>query len=172
MKKKKSLIALAIVFCIVTSFLYFLNLNSKGDTVASRECILNTAISKGNEWTIVKELEIKYYIISGAYSTDSKSTLAIFEPVGNGTYKFKTSTTRDSKEIIIGGALINGIWYDLIWFNGAKTEYAEITYTVGGQTQNTLKYNTNNMDIICHPNPEKEYSIHVTYYDSNGNRYE
>ena len=38
--------------------------------------------------------------------------------------------------------------------------------------QSTLKYNTNNMDIICHPNPEKEYSIHVTYYDSNGNRYE
>ena len=122
---------------------------------------MNTAISKGNEWTIAKELELGGYIVSGAYSTDNKSTLAIFEPTGNGDYKFSTSTNRNSDEIIVGGVAINGEWYDLIWFNGAKTEYAEITYTINGQVQDTLRYNTDDMDIISIKNPEKEYSIHV-----------
>ena len=60
----------------------------------------------------------------------------------------------------------------LIWFNGAKTEYAEITYTINGQVQDTLRYSTDDMDIISIKNPEKEYSIHVAYYDNDGNKYE
>lgn len=152
--------------------LSFFSLTPKGDTITSRESILNTAISKGNEWTIAKELELGGYIVSGAYSTDNKSTLAIFEPTGNGDYKFSTSTNRNSDEIIVGGVAINGEWYDLIWFNGAKTEYAEITYTINGQVQDTLRYNTDDMDIISIKNPEKEYSIHVAYYDNDGNKYE
>ena len=121
---------------------------------------------------VAKELELGGYIVSGAYSTDNKSTLAIFEPTGNGDYKFSTSTNRNSDEIIVGGVAINGEWYDLIWFNGAKTEYAEITYTINGQVQDTLRYNTDDMDIISIKNPEKEYSIHVAYYDNDGNKYE
>ena len=127
---------------------------------------------QGNEWTIAKELELGGYIVSGAYSADNKSTLSIFEPTGNGDYKFSTSTNRNSDEIIVGGVAINGEWYDLIWFNGAKTEYAEITYTINGQVQDTLRYSTDDMDIISIKNPEKEYSIHVVYYDNDGNKYE
>ena len=130
--KKWLLIISATVICVAAAFLYFFSLTPKGDTITSRESILNTAISKGNEWTIAKELELGGYIVSGAYSTDNKSTLAIFEPTGNGDYKFSTSTNRNSDEIIVGGVAINGEWYDLIWFNGAKTEYAEITYTING----------------------------------------
>ncbi len=172
MKKKKLMIALAVVICVATAFLYFLNSTPKGDTIESRERMLNTAISTGNEWIIAKELELEGYIISGAYSTDNKSTLAIFEPAGDGNYKFITSTNRSDEEVIVSGAVINGEWYDLIWFNGAKTEYAEITYTINGQVQDTLKHDTNDMDIIYYKNPEKEYSIHVVYYDNDGNRYE
>ena len=54
----------------------------------------------------------------------------------------------------------------------AKTEYAEITYTINGQVQDTLRYSTDDMDIISIKNPEKEYSIHVAYYDNDGNKYE
>ena len=158
--KKWLLIISATVICVAAAFLYFFSLTPKRDTITSRESILNTAISKGNEWTIAKELELGGYIVSGAYSTDNKSTLAIFEPTGNGD------------EIIVGGVAINGEWYDLIWFNGAKTEYAEITYTINGQVQDTLRYNTDDMDIISIKNPEKEYSIHVAYYDNDGNKYE
>ena len=146
MKKQLLLFIPAI---IIFALLYFWYSSPKGNTIESRESILDAAISNSEGWTIAKEIEIDGYIISAAYSADHKSTLAIFEPAGNGTYQFKTSTTRDSKEIIIGGASINGIWYDLIWFDGAKTEYAEVTYTVGGQTQNTLKYNTNNLVRCC-----------------------
>ena len=77
--KKWLLIISATVICVAAAFLYFFSLTPKGDTITSRESILNTAISKGNEWTIAKELELGGYIVSGAYSTDNKSTLAIFE---------------------------------------------------------------------------------------------
>ena len=108
--KKWLLIISATVICVAAAFLYFFSLTPKGDTITSRESILNTAISKGNEWTIAKELELGGYIVSGAYSTDNKSTLAIFEPTGNGDYKFSTSTNRNSDEIIVGGvATENGM---------------------------------------------------------------
>ncbi|HIT78949.1 MAG TPA: hypothetical protein IAC40_01550, partial [Candidatus Faecivivens stercorigallinarum] len=68
--KKKVIIILTAVLCIAAVFLYFFNSNPKGDTITSRERILNNAISKGNEWTISKELQLDGYIISGAYSTD------------------------------------------------------------------------------------------------------
>lgn len=143
-----------------------------GNSIQSRERLLNTTISKGNEWTIAKELELDGYIISAAHSADNKSALAIFEPTANDKYKLLTSTNREKDEIVIDGAIINGNWYDLIWFNGAQTEYAEITYTIDGQSQDTMRYNTTDMDIIFCKNLEKEYSINISYYDSNGNKYE
>ncbi len=172
MKKKNLLFALVVVLCIAFAFIYFISAKPKGDTIESRESILNTSIDKGKDWTIVKEIEIDGHIISAAYSSDNKSTLAVFKPTRNDRYELSTSTNRNNEEIIIGGAIINGAWYDLFWFNGAKTEYAEITYTVNGQEKDKLKYNTENMDIICYKNPEKEYSVHVVYCDSEGNKYE
>ena len=71
--KKWLLIISATVICVAAAFLYFFSLTPKGDTITSRESILNTAISKGNEWTIAKELELGGYIVSGAYSTDTVS---------------------------------------------------------------------------------------------------
>ncbi len=67
---------------------------------------------------------------------------------------------------------VNGDWYDLIWFNGAETEYAEITYTINGKENKVLRYDTTDMDIIYNKNPEKEYSMKIYYYDSEGNWYE
>ena len=60
----------------------------------------------------------------------------------------------------------------MIWFNGVQTEYAEIIYSVNGETKEPLKYDTSDMDIICIQNSEKDYSINVTYYDKDGNKYE
>ena len=102
----------------------------------------------------------------------NKSTLAIFEPTGNGDYKFSTSTNRNSDEIIVGGVAINGEWYDLIWFNGAKTEYAEITYTYGGKKQEPIIHNSKGMEIFINPAPSNDYTLDVIYYDSAGNKYE
>lgn len=174
MKKRVEIVLLA-VLCLAglaAVSLYFWHSVPKGGTQESRERILNDAISKGSGWTIAKELELDGYIISGACSADHKSTLAVFEPVGNGACRFSTSTNRNGEEIIVGGAVINGAWYDLIWFAGAETEYAEITYTINGRQKDTLRYDTSSMEIIAIQNQEKEYTIHVAYYDKDGNVYE
>ena len=144
----------------------------KGNTIESREVLLDNAISGGNDWTIAKEKEIDDYIISCAYSTDGKSTIAVFEPGSNGKYSFSTSTNWDSEDIIVGGAIINGEWYVLVWFNGVQTEYAEVIYTINGVKKEALKYDTANMDLVCIKNLEKDYSMEVYYYYSEGNRYE
>ena len=172
MKKKLGLYVLILFVCLVGIFIYYCNSSPKGNTIESREALLNDAISGESVWTIAKETEIDDYIISCAYSTNGKSTIAVFEPVSNGKYKFSTSTNRDSEEIIVGGAIINEEWYDLVWFNGAQTEYAEVIYTVNGVRKEALKYDTANMDLICIKNPEKDYSMEVCYYDSEGKRYE
>ena len=90
--------------------------------------MLNAAISKGRDWTILKELELEDCVVSAAYSADRKCTLAVFEPQGEGAYRLRTTTTRDADQIIIAGTMANGAWYDLVWFQGAGTEYAEVTY--------------------------------------------
>ena len=172
MKKKYVFFVLILFICIIGALLYVSNLSPKGNTIESREALLNNAISGNKDWTIIKEKVIDDYIISCAYSANGKSAIAVFEPMSNGRYKFLTSTNRDNTDIILGGTIINGEWHDLIWFNGAQTEYAEIIYTVNGERQEPLKYDTTNMDIICIKNTEKDYSIDVCYYDNDGNRYE
>ncbi|MBQ2922808.1 MAG: hypothetical protein IJE60_06985 [Tyzzerella sp.] len=172
MKKKYVLYVLIPLICIIGAFLYVSNLSPKGDTIESREALLNNAILGSKDWTIIKENKIDDYIISCAYSAKGQSTIAVFEPMSNKKYKFSTSTNRDNTDIIIGGTIINGEWYDLIWFNGAQTEYAEIIYTVNGAPKEPLKYDTTNMDLIYIKNSEKDYSIDVCYYDSDGKRYE
>ena len=169
MKKKFLLLIFIIMVCIIA---YFIWSQPLGNAIESREQILNNEISKGDNWKISKEVEIEGYIISGAYSADNKSTLAIFKPVSNNKYKLVKSRNCNSNEIIISRAIINNNNYDLIWFNGAKTQYAEIIYTIDGQIQDTLKYDTIDMDIICNKNPEKEYTMNVRYYDDKGNKYE
>ena len=84
MKKKFLLLILIIMVCIIA---YFIWSQPLGNTIESREQILNNEISKGDNWKISKEVEIEGYIISGAYSADNKSTLAIFKPVSNNKYK-------------------------------------------------------------------------------------
>ena len=98
--------------------------------------------------------------------------IAVFEPRGDGKYKLRTSYYRDQEDIIIGGTLIGDDWYDLIWFNGAQTERAEVTYTVVNEASQSTVYLSDNDTIICSLAPFKEYTLHVTYYDSEGNKYE
>ena len=172
MKKKLLIFVIAFVICILAAFIYYVQSMPSGNTVESREELLDSSVSKGEGWSIAKEIKIDDYIISAAYSTDNKATIAIFAPTSNGNYEFSTSINRNNDDIIIGGAMINGQWYDLIWYNGAQTEYAEITYSISGKEDETLKYDTTDGDIIYIMNNEKEYNLSVCYYDGEGNKYE
>ena len=171
MNKAIKISVFAILLCVAGALVYFASL-PKGNTVESREELLNDAIRGESKWKIVKEINIDEYIISCGYSENDKSTIAVFVPTNNGKYKFLTSTNRHNKEIIIGGVSINNDWYDLIWFNGAQTEYAEVTYTINNEKEKTMKFDTRNMDLIYIKNNEQSYKIDVYYYDNEGNIYE
>lgn len=172
---KKQLLFAGVVFVAIVAVitgLYYFDLSPQGTTTESREKILNASISTGTSWAITAETEIEGYIICAADSADDKVSLAVFKPDENGGYTFQSSTNRNSDEIIISSVVINQEVYDLIWFNGAQTEYAELLYTVGNQPQEPQKFSTNDMSIICVRSPAKEYTISVSYYDHNGNKYE
>ena len=84
--KKKWLIIILVVILLflgVTTYKYLSVPN--GQTVESREQLLE-GIPKGSEWQISTEQSFNDLIVSGIYSADGKSGVAIFEPTGNGKY--------------------------------------------------------------------------------------
>ena len=162
-------VVIMLVMCIGSISYY---IQPDGSTLESREELLQER-SKGKLWLISVEQKIDNYIISGIYSGYDESGLAVFEPKGNGKYKLQTRVFRDNDRIITTSSYIGGQWYDIVWFNGAKTDYAEITYTLDGVKQEPIIHNSKGMEIFIHPAPTNdEYGINVVYYDSEGNKYE
>ena len=111
-------------------------------------------------------------MISAASGQDGKACLAIFEPAGKGRYTLSASVSQDQGEILVTGLQTGESWYDLVWFQGADTEYAEIRYTIAGEKQAPVRYDTSDMEIFCIENPEKEYTLQAVYFDADGNAYE
>ena len=169
--KKKLIIISAAILCIVCIYIYHLCRYLAGDTAESREEILNTAVQKGSDWSIVKETEIDNYIISAVCSSNM-ALLAVFEPESDNGYSFVNSACSSANQIIIENTVIKGKQYNLIWFTGASAEYAQLTYIEDGKKPLKLKSDTKNMDIICYHYPSDAYSMNVCYYDSDGNKYE
>ena len=107
MKKKTGIVfgILIIPFVAYSAWNYFGK--PDGSTVQSREELLEN-IPKGTDWKIAKETEFQNYIISGMYSSDGKSGIAVFEPLDNGKYKMSSREWREDDEIIISGYIIDG----------------------------------------------------------------
>ena len=171
LKKKRLIVISAVILLFLCAAIYKYQSIPDGQTIESREQLLK-GIPKGAGWQISTEQLLNDYIVSGIYSTDGKNGIAVFEPTGKGRYKLSSREWRESGRIVISGYAADGIWYDLVWFNDAQTQYAEITYTVDGDRQETIKHNSTNMEIFIHEAPAKDYSIDVVYYDSKGNVYE
>ena len=168
--KKRILAGIIIIAVLIAVFLGYQYFTApKGDTLESREELLQKA--RGEAWHIQTETEFAGYIVSGAYS-DNEIAIAVFAPKGEGKYGLQTTTEREPEEIIISGSMIDDKWYDLIWFNGTQSEYAEIVYTTDGEEQEPLRFDTKEMNIIFSEAPSKDYNINVVYYDSEGNKYE
>ena len=161
-------VVIMVVMCIGSISYY---IQPDGSTLESREELLQER-SKRKLWLISVEQKTDNYIISGIYSGYDESGLAVFEPKGNGKYKLQTRVFRDNDRIITTSSYIGGQWYDIVWFNGAKTDYAEITYIYDGKKQEPIIHNAKGMEIFINPAPAKDYSINVVYYDDAGNKYE
>ncbi len=142
-----------------------------GSTPDSREKMLEN-LPRGIGWQIAAETEESGHIISGIYSRDNKSGIAVFTPNGEEKYRLLARQWRDRDDIIISNFVIDNVWYDVVWFNGAKTDYAEITYTYDGKKHKPIIHNSENMEIFINPAPADSYSINVVYYDDEGNKYE
>lgn len=171
--KKRTLIITGILFLLFIGYNLFQYLSiPDGNSVKSREQLLKD-IPKGVTWNIAIEQELQDLIVSGIYSSGGKTGIAVFEPEGN-RYKLYSREWRNSADrIIITGISIDGIWYDLVWFNGAETEKAELTYTqTGNNIEETFTFDTSDMEIICNPAPADNYALDVIYYDKDGNTYE
>ncbi len=167
-KVKMHMLFLLVIFIVVGIFKYYFNVPD-GSTIVSREEMMKD-LPKGNNWTTAIEKSFEDCIISGIYSDKGKSGIAVFSSKKNGKYKLVSREWRENDQIIISSAFVNGDWYDIIWFNGAQTEYAEITYNISGKEQKLI-HNSQNMEIFVNPSPDTDYSINVVYYDKEGNIY-
>ena len=169
-KKTISIFAVIVAFTLFFGAIQYFD-RPDGSKLESREEIC-AEFPKGKDWKISVEQKLDDHIISGIYSRDGMSGVAIFEPQGNGKYKLQSREWRNQDEIVISGVTLNGVWHDIIWFNGAKTDYAEITYTYGGKKQEPIIHNSKGMEIFINPAPSNDYTLDVIYYDSAGNKYE
>jgi hypothetical protein len=171
MKVKKYIFVTAIVLILSVVFISFFFQRSKldGSTLESRALQLNKS---GNGLHIASEIKIDEYIISGIVSTNSKYGLAVFEPEDNNKYKLQTRSLEDNSEIITEHTVINGTDYDLFWYNQTNLDYAEITYTVQGKKLEPIKLDAGENKILYYKAPGNDYSVKVTFYDTQGNQYE
>lgn len=141
-----------------------------GTTVESRETLLAEAMPAGYGWNLVSELELEGYLIGGALDNEGQSALAVFEPTVWEGYRLREAVSYGA-DVARNHVRINETWYDIAWFGGAATEYAEITYTVDGEIQGPYRYDTTEMPVLCHPAPASSYTVSVTYYDGAGGQY-
>lgn len=170
MKKKSIILLVLIALCVLGVGLYRFFQIPDGSTVESREEMLK-GIPQGTQWNIAQDQALDNYLLSCIYS-DSKSGIAVFESNGNEKYKLVSREWRDADDIVISGFIIGNQWYDLIWFNGASTSYAEVIYTIDGVKAEPTIFDASDMKIICSKAPAKDYSLEVKYYDNDGNVYE
>lgn len=169
--KKYVIIVIAFVVALVGfNVIRYLNLPD-GTTLESRKEMV-AQLPQGKGWNISVETTVSDFIISGIYSQNEKSGIAVFAPDGEKRYKLQSRTLKDQDRVVIAGAIIDNTWYDIVWFNGAQTAYAEITYTYDGKTREPIRHSSANMEIFVYPAPSDEYTLQAVYYDEAGNKYE
>lgn len=174
MKNKKYIIPIAVssVFIVLLLAFFTMQSNPNGSTVESREMILNKLNNIDGNAHIGSEIKIDDYIVSGYISSNNKHGLAIFEPQGNGKYRFQTNFLREKDELVYGNIIINQKFYDLFWANKADLDYAEISYIVSNKPEENLKLDATDNKIIYMEAPSNDYAVEYVFVDTNGNRYE
>jgi len=174
MKYKKYIYPITVGFVFIVLLLAFFSTQSNpdGSTTESRELILNKLSKINGNAHISCEIKIDDYIVSGYISSNNKHGLAIFEPEGNGKYRFQTNYLREKDELVYGNIIINQKFYDLFWANKVDIDYVEITYIVSNGSEETLKLDATDNKIIYKEAPSKDYSVEYVFVDANGNRYE
>lgn len=169
MKKRFFILPLlmCLTLCVVCYVLYSTQWECKN--TEGREERLNR-VNNLHGVNIASEITVGKNIICGYVSENDMFGIAIFEPTYLGGYSF-TNNVNCSDDILIAPIIIEGTAYDLFWADIADLQYAEITYKFSNASEEHLILNASNNDILCQKAPAKDYSVKVTYVDSEGNRH-
>lgn len=159
--------AVAILAVVCAAAVWLLS-RPGGTTRQEREALLNQAFPE-TRWQIETEQELDGILLCGAVSTDGRAAVAEFEPDGRGGYRFSSAAARSCQEIIFSPVRIGRTWYDVVWFAGAPTAYAELHYTLDHQPLEPVRCDTSNMALICRAAPGSSYSMQAAYFDEAGN---
>lgn len=180
MKNGKYIIVISVVVAtfLIALFLFYsssMTLSQSGETVESRKNLLvqNSGLKeKGKDWSIASETTMDGFIASGAYSSDNLTTIGIFLPTKNGKYEYYSRTPINTKgDILIDGVVVDKKTYYLIWLYGKPSAYAEVSFKFkqNGEIHETLRFSTENMEVICFEAPGSYDVMRVAYFDANGN---
>ncbi len=166
-------ISIIIVAVLLVALFFIIQLSRpNGTTLAERESIIREQ-KNCKTMSISTEKILENYIICGIYD-NNKSGIATFEMTRNG-YKLQRITLKDKNSVIISTEYLDERWYQLIWFNGAETKFAEleIINTDNNEIVITESYDVSNGEIIafCEPDNLVNFSLNVVYYDDNGKAY-
>ncbi len=173
--KKKNIIISALIFVLIVGMcigFYSYSKYPNVQTTEDREKQL-AEVMNGTAWQIAVEQPIENFMVCGIYSgSNEKAGIAIFEEQKNGNYKLISRKIQNNSDVIITGFSYKGEkWYDIAWFNGAATKYADMIYTIGGEVL-PYKFETDKSALIYNSVDAKEYTLDVAYYDNDGNKYE
>ncbi|MEG0751643.1 MAG: hypothetical protein RR998_02895 [Oscillospiraceae bacterium] len=174
MKFKKFIIPLTVIIVaagiIVTIFI--MQNSNRCDTIENRERRLREIGNLGAITTIGQEIAIDGYIISGYTAQNNRYGLAVFAPIGNGEYEFQTNANRQNDELVFILTSIHQTQYNVFWANKANLNYAQITYTVDGKTDATIKLDAKDNKILYAEAPSDDFSAEFYFVDLSGKLYE
>ena len=171
-RKKIIIIAILVVaLCVLGIALFRYSQTPRGNTLESRVEILQEALPNSTYLSIATEKKLDDYLICGIHS-ESQTGIAVFQQKGNENYKFVSAYCLGANEIVTTTCRIQDQWYNLIWFDGCATEYAEVIYTIDGIPNAPVTFDTSKGGVICSIAPSNHYSLDIKYYDADGNVFE
>ena len=141
---KKYIIVFAVILATIVGIgaVQYFN-RPDGSTLESREEICSE-FPRGKDWKISIEQAFSDYIISGIYSRDGMSGIAVFEPYGNGKYKLQSREWRVYQSQ--GSVLIFSFRQAIDKFPHSRKQ----TSIVGGSCQNQLGKSKSLCHNLCH----------------------
>ena len=170
MSRKKIIIiaTVAVALCVLGVALFRHSQTPRGNTIESRVEILREALPNSTYLSIATEKKVEDYLICGIHS-ETQTGIAVFQQKGSENYKFVSVYCLGANEIVTTTCRIQDQWYNLIWFDGCATEYAEVIYTIDGIPNAPVTFDTSDGSVICSKAPSNRYSIDVQYYGADGN---
>ena len=173
MNRKKIIIiaTVAVALCVLGVALFRHSQTPHGNTIESRVEILREALPNSAYLSIATEKKVEDYLICGIHS-ETQTGIAVFQQKGSENYKFVSAYCLGANEIVTTTCRIQDQWYNLIWFDGCATEYAEVIYTIGGIPNAPATFDTSDGGVICSQAPSNHYSLDIKYYDADGNAFE